>query len=182
MRKRMESVDDLIEEAKLRTVWWALCIFAVSYFLTHTSKSMWTNVPMSILILAFLRYLSFKVEFRWREHPVRKQTHLSQASKRQLSANDHRLSTVPPVSRWRRKVGSPSVEAAFESFIEKILRDFVLDLWYSDITPDREAPELIRGLVLHALGELSGRVKEMNLVDMLTRDMVDLIGNHLDIF
>ncbi|PWZ28169.1 Sorting nexin-13 [Zea mays] len=197
MRKRMESVDDLIEEAKLRTVWWALCIFAVSYFLTlacvhakihiilfqiDTSKSMWTNVPMSILILAFLRYLSFKVEFRWREHPVRKQTHLSQASKRQLSANDHRLSTVPPVSRWRRKVGSPSVEAAFESFIEKILRDFVLDLWYSDITPDREAPELIRGLVLHALGELSGRVKEMNLVDMLTRDMVDLIGNHLDIF
>ncbi|KXG27792.1 hypothetical protein SORBI_3005G045300 [Sorghum bicolor] len=143
---------------------------------------MWTNVPMSILILAFLRYLSFKVEFRWREQPVRKQTYLSQASKRQLSANDHRLSTVPPVSRWRRKVGSPSVEAAFESFIENILRDFVLDLWYSDITPDREAPELIRGLVLHALGEVSSRVKEMNLVDMLTRDMADLIGNHLDIF
>ncbi|CAO2147748.1 unnamed protein product [Urochloa humidicola] len=182
MRKRMESVDDLIEEVKLRTVWWALCIFAISYFLTHTSKSMWTNVPMSILILAFLRYLSFKVEFRWREQPARKQTYLSQASKRQLSTNDHRLSTVPPVSRWRRKVGSPSVEAAFESFTENILRDFVLDLWYSDITPDREAPELIRGLILHALGELSGRVKEMNLVDLLTRDMVDLIGNHLDIF
>ncbi|WVZ54324.1 hypothetical protein U9M48_005139 [Paspalum notatum var. saurae] len=182
MRKRMESVDDLIEEAKLRTVWWALCVFAITYFLTHTSKSMWTNVPMSILILAFLRYLSFKVEFRWREQPVRKQTYLSQASKRQLSANDHRLSTVPPVSRWRRKVGSPSVEAAFESFVENILRDFVLDLWYSDITPDREAPELIRGLVLHALGELSGRVKEMNLVDLLTRDMVDLIGSHLDVF
>ncbi|AQK71405.1 Serine/threonine-protein kinase CTR1 [Zea mays] len=35
MRKRMESDDDLIEEAKLRTVWWALCIFAVSYFLTR---------------------------------------------------------------------------------------------------------------------------------------------------
>ncbi|KAL6870924.1 hypothetical protein ACP4OV_014772 [Aristida adscensionis] len=182
MRRRMESVDDLIEEAKVRTVWWALGIFAISYFLTHTSKSMWTNVPMAILILAFLRYLSFKVEFCWREQPVRKQTYLSQVSKRQLSANDHRLSTVPPVSRWRRKVGSPPVEAAFESFIENILRDFVVDLWYSDITSDREAPELIRGLILHALGELSGRVKEMNLVDLLTRDMVDLIGNHLDIF
>jgi sorting nexin-13 len=175
-------VDDLIEEAKLRTVGWALCVFAISYFLTHTSKSMWTNVPMSILILAFLRYLSFKVEFRWREQPARKHTYLSQVSKKQLSANDHRLSTVPPVSRWRRKVGSPSVEAAFESFTDNILRDFVLDLWYSDITPDREAPELIRGLILHALGEVSGRVKEMNLVDLLTRDMVDLIGDHLDIF
>jgi len=29
----MESVNDLIQEAKLRTLWWALCIFAVSYFL-----------------------------------------------------------------------------------------------------------------------------------------------------
>uniref|UniRef100_A0A0E0IYI2 PXA domain-containing protein n=1 Tax=Oryza nivara TaxID=4536 RepID=A0A0E0IYI2_ORYNI len=182
MRRAMVGVDDLIEEAKVRTVWWALCIFAISYFLTHTSKSMWTNVPMSILILAFLRYLSFKVEFHWRGQPVQKQTHLSQLSKRQLSAHDHRLSTVAPVSRWRRKVGSPSVEAAFESFIENILRDFVVDLWYSSITPDREAPELIRGLILHALGEISGRVKEMNLVDLLTRDMADLIGHHLDIF
>ncbi|PNT64147.1 hypothetical protein BRADI_4g25047v3 [Brachypodium distachyon] len=182
MRRAMRSVDDLIEEAKVRTVWWALCVFAISYFITHTSKSMWTNVPMSILILAFLRYLSFKVEFRWRSQPVPKQTYLSQASKRQLSANDHRLSTVPPVSRWRRKVGSPSVEAAFESFIDNILRDFVMDLFYSDITPDREAPELIRGLILHALGEVSGRVKEMNLVDFLTSDMADLIGKHVDIF
>uniref|UniRef100_A0ACD5X875 Uncharacterized protein n=1 Tax=Avena sativa TaxID=4498 RepID=A0ACD5X875_AVESA len=182
MRKAMGSVDDLIEEAKVRTVCWALCIFAISYFMTHTSKSMWTNVPMSILILAFLRYISFKVEFRWRSQPVPKQTYLSQASKRQLSANDHRLSNVPPVSRWRRKVGSPSVEAAFESFIDNILRDFVMDLWYSSITPDREAPELIRGLILHALGEVSGRAKEMNLVDLLTRDMADLVGKHVDIF
>ncbi|KAM0887320.1 hypothetical protein ACQ4PT_029131 [Festuca glaucescens] len=182
MRRAMGSVDDLIEEAKVRTVCWALCIFAISYFMTHTSKSMWTNVPMSILILAFLRYISFKVEFRWRSQPVPKQTYLSQASKRQLSANDHRLSNVPLVSRWRRKVGSPSVEAAFESFIDNILRDFVTDLWYSSITPDREAPELIRGLILHALGEVSGRAKEMNLVDLLTRDMADLVGKHVDIF
>lgn len=182
MRKAMGSVDDLIEEAKVRTVAWALGIFAISYFLTHTSKSMWTNVPMSILILAFLRYVSFKVEFRWRSQPVPKQTYLSQASKRQLSANDHRISTVPPVSRWRRKVDSPAVEAAFESFIDNVLRDFVMDLWYSSITPDREAPELIRGLILHALGEVSGRAKEMNLVDLLTRDMSDLIGKHVDIF
>lgn len=182
MRKAMGSVDDLIEEAKVRTVAWALGIFAISYFLTHTSKSMWTNVPMSILILAFLRYVSFKVEFRWRSQPVPKQTYLSQASKRQLSANDHRISTLPPVSRWRRKVDSPAVEAAFESFIDNVLRDFVMDLWYSSITPDREAPELIRGLILHALGEVSGRAKEMNLVDLLTRDMSDLIGKHVDIF
>jgi hypothetical protein len=35
MRKRMESVDDLVEEAKTRAVWWALSIFAVAYFITR---------------------------------------------------------------------------------------------------------------------------------------------------
>lgn len=34
-RWAMESVNDLIQEAKLRTLWWALCIFVVSYFLTR---------------------------------------------------------------------------------------------------------------------------------------------------
>lgn len=33
--KPMETLYDLIEEAKLRTLWWALCIFTVSYFLTR---------------------------------------------------------------------------------------------------------------------------------------------------
>lgn len=33
--KPMETVFDLIEEAKIRTVWWALCIFAMTYFLTR---------------------------------------------------------------------------------------------------------------------------------------------------
>lgn len=54
-------------------------------------------------------------------------------------------------------------------FIDKILKDFVVDLWYSDITPDREAPELIRAVIMDVLGEISGRVKEINLVDLLTR-------------
>lgn len=33
--KAMETVQDLIEEFKLRTVYWVLCIFSVSYFLTR---------------------------------------------------------------------------------------------------------------------------------------------------
>jgi hypothetical protein len=34
MKKPMESVNDLIHEVNLRTLWWAISIFAVSYFLT----------------------------------------------------------------------------------------------------------------------------------------------------
>ncbi|XP_010912391.1 uncharacterized protein [Elaeis guineensis] len=180
--RTMETLQDLIEEAKVRTVCWAICVFAITYFLSHTSKSMWTNIPISILILSVFRFLSYEVELRWRVRPAHKQTFLSHLEKKQLSLDDFRLSTVPPTSRWRRKIDSPTVEAAMEEFINKILQDFVVDLWYSSITPDKEAPELIRTIILDALGEVSRRVKQINLLELLTREMVDLIGNQLDLY
>ncbi|XAR72864.1 hypothetical protein NMG60_11019645 [Bertholletia excelsa] len=180
--KAIETLQDLIEEAKLRTVYWALCVFAMTYFLTNTSKSMWMNIPISILFVSALRVLFNEVEFRWKERKVHRQTYLSHLEKKQLSADDSRLSTVPPPPKWKRKIDSPIVEAAMEEFINKLLHDFVTDLWYSDITPDREAPELMRAVIMDILGEISARVKEINLVDLLTRDVVDLVGDHLDLF
>lgn len=180
--KRINTLYDLIEEAKVRTVCWAICVFAISYFLSHTSKSMWTNIPISIIILSAFRYLSYEVELRWRTQPIVRQTYLSHLEKKQLSVNDYRLSTMPTTLKWKRKIDSPPVESAIDDFINKILQDFVVDLWYSSITPDKEAPELIRMIILDALGEISGRIKEINLVDLLTRDMVDLIGNHLELY
>lgn len=143
---------------------------------------MWTNIPISIIILSAFRYLSYEVELRWRTQPIVRQTYLSHLEKKQLSVNDYRLSTMPTTLKWKRKIDSPPVESAIDDFINKILQDFVVDLWYSSITPDKEAPELIRMIILDALGEISGRIKEINLVDLLTRDMVDLIGNHLELY
>ncbi|KAK1317814.1 hypothetical protein QJS10_CPA05g01539 [Acorus calamus] len=180
--RAMETLRDLLEEAKVRTLYWALCIFGIAYFLSHTSNSMWANIPISILVLVALRFLSYEVELRWRVRPVYKPTYLSHLMKKQLSLNDPRLSTTPPVTRWKRKIGSPQVEAAMEDFINKLLQDFMVDLWYSSITPDKEAPEQIRALILDVLGEISGRVKEINLLDLLTSDMVELVGSHLDLF
>ncbi|KAK1417472.1 hypothetical protein QVD17_26599 [Tagetes erecta] len=180
--KSMETLKDLIEEIKLRTVWWALCIFAVSYFLAHTSKSMWMNVPIAILLVSGSRILLNEVEFRWKIKKSQPQTYLSHLEKKQLSVNDSRLSTLPPPPKWKRKVDSPVVEAAMEDFVNKLLQDFVADLWYTDITPDKEGPELIRAIVMDALAEISARVKNINLVDLLTRDVVDLVGVHLELF
>ncbi|KAM0012899.1 putative Phox-associated domain, sorting nexin, PX domain superfamily [Helianthus debilis subsp. tardiflorus] len=180
--KAMETLQDLIEEAKLRTVWWALCIFAVSYFLAHTSKSMWMNVPIAILLVCGSRILLNEVEFRWKVKKTEPLTYLSRLEKKQLSVNDSRLSTLPPPPKWKRKIESPIVEAAMEDFINKLLQDFVVDLWYSDITPDKEFPELIRGIIMDVLAEISARVKNINLVDLLTRDVIDLVGVHLELF
>uniref|UniRef100_A0A7C9AAM3 PX domain-containing protein n=1 Tax=Opuntia streptacantha TaxID=393608 RepID=A0A7C9AAM3_OPUST len=178
----METIHDLIEEAKIRLVWWAICIFAITYFLAHTSKSMWMNVPIAVLIAVLLRILTNEVDFRWKVPSSSKQTYLSYLERKQLPLNDYRLSSPRPQSKWKRKFDSPMIEAAVEDFIDKIIQDFVTDLWYSDITPDKETPELMHTIILDALGEVAGRVKEVNLVDLLTRDLVDLIGEHLELF
>ncbi|WJX10454.1 hypothetical protein P8452_01175 [Trifolium repens] len=178
----MDTIFDLIEEAKLRFLWWSLCIFAISYFLTHTSKSMWMNIPMSILFCAGLRILVNKVEFRWKVPPPKLQTYLSHLEKKQLLIDDERLSTSPSPPKWKKKIDSPAIEAALNDFIDLILKDFVVNMWYADITSDGEFPEQIRDLIMDALAEVSVRVKEINIVDLLTSDIVDLISDHIDLF
>lgn len=131
---------------------------------------MWMNLPIAILLVSVVRMLLNELDFHWKvKKPVRPKTYLSHLEKKQLSVNDSRLSTSLPPPKWKRKIGSPIVEDAMKDFIDKILKDFVIDLWYSDITPDTEAPEQIRAIIMDALGEVSGRVKEINLVDLLTR-------------
>ncbi|KAI4298410.1 hypothetical protein L6164_031975 [Bauhinia variegata] len=180
--KPVITIYDLIEEAKIRTVWWALFIFSIAYFLTHTSKSMWMNIPMSILFASALRFLVNNVEFHWKVQAPRSETYLSHLEKKQLSPNDSRVSTTLNPAKWNRKIDSPIVENALDDFMDKLLKDFVVDLWYSEITPDREAPELIREIIMDALGEISTRVKEINIVDLFTRDIIDLVGDHFELF
>ncbi|CAK8571207.1 unnamed protein product [Lathyrus sativus] len=178
----MDTIFDLIEEAKLRFLWWSLCIFAISYFLTHTSKSMWMNLPMSILFFAGLRILVNKVEFRWKVQSPKLQTYLSHLEKKQLPLDNERISTSLPPPKWKKKIDSPAVEAALNDFIDLILKDFVINMWYADITSDGEFPEQIRDLIMDAIAEITVRVKEINIVDLLTSDIVDLISDHIDLF
>ncbi|KAJ8644598.1 hypothetical protein MRB53_006346 [Persea americana] len=131
--KAMETLQDLIEEAKVRTLWWAICIFGIAYFLSHKK--------MSISYALCVTPSTHEVEFRWKVRPVRRPTYLSQLQKKQLSLDDPRISPLPTAPRWRRKTDSPLVEAAVDDFINKILQDFLVDLWYSAITPDKEAPD-----------------------------------------
>lgn len=149
-----------------------LMFFIVNY--TDTSKSMWMNIPMSILFVIGLRILLNNVEFRWKVHPPRSQTYLSHFEKKQLSLDDACLSSSPRPPKWKKKIDSPVVEAALNDFIDLILNDFVINMWYADITPDVEFPEHIRDLIMDALAEVSVRVREINLVDLLTRYMVFL--------
>ncbi|KAL0717161.1 hypothetical protein Bca4012_066483 [Brassica carinata] len=180
----MKGIDDLIEEVKGRPVWWALCIFFLTYFLTHASNSMWMNLPMAVLILCGLRFFLNQNEFRRNAVPATIQSHLNYSGRRQLSLNDARLSTTQPRSRRKKKkkkINSPVVEDAINDFVDKIVENYVKNLWYSSITPDKDFLELIRGVIMNAVGEISVRVKEINIVCLLS-DIVDLIGDHLESF
>ncbi|GMI78801.1 SORTING NEXIN 4 [Hibiscus trionum] len=180
--KTMQAIQDLIDIAKVRSLWLAMVIFIVTYFLSHTSKSMWMNLPIAVIIVSTFRIVANEVEFKWKVKSAHPQTYLSHLEKKLLSVNDSRLSSSPPPPKWKQKIDSPTVEAALNEFIDKILRDFVINMWYSEITPDRDVPELVRAVILDAVAEISGRVKEINLVDLLTRDIIDLIGDHLDLY
>jgi sorting nexin-13 len=61
------------------------------------------------------------------------------------------------------------------------VQEFVTDLWYSSITPDQEVLEQIYLMINDVIGEISQRVRHINLIGLLTRDMVDLIGSHLEL-
>ena len=116
-----------------------------------------------------LRILLNEIDFHWKVRNIQQKTYLSHLEKKQLSVNDSQLPALPTPPKRKKKIDSPIIEAAMEEFIDKLLQDFVVDLWYSEITPDKEAPELIRAVVMDVLADVSGRVKEINLVELLTR-------------
>lgn len=130
---------------------------------------MWMNVPVAIALISGVHILLNEVQFRWKIKKPNNQSYLSHLEKKQLSINDSRLTTLPPPPKWKRKIDSPLVESAMEDFVNKILQEFVIDMWYSDITPDKEAPQLIHAIIMDVFGEISTRVKDINLVDLLTR-------------
>ncbi|XWS18995.1 hypothetical protein CRYUN_Cryun32bG0092800 [Craigia yunnanensis] len=85
-------------------------------------------------------------------------------------------------SDWRRKVNSPVVEDAIDHFTRHLISEWMTDLWYSRLTPDREGPEELVWIMNGVLGEFSDRMRNINLIDLLTRDLINLICSHLELF
>ena len=135
---------------------------------------MWVNIPVSVLLFSALYILFDNVEFHWKVQRPRPQPYLSHLDKNQLSLNDARLSTKLPPPTWKSEIGSPVVEAALNDFVDKLVQDFVIDLVCTGISPDKEFPDQVHSLIMDALGDISRRVKEINLVDLLTRCPVSL--------
>ncbi|XP_025806448.1 uncharacterized protein LOC112885000 [Panicum hallii] len=180
---RAQTLRDLAEEGKKRAVLLLVFAFGLAFLMSLTSSSVWFNLPFATALIILFRYISLDYDLRRKSttsidqdisRPLVK-TKSTELKKVLLTEKDRK-------SDWRSKVNSPPVEAAFEQFSRHLVTEWVTDLWYSRVTPDKEGPEELIAVVNTVLGEISVRARNVDLISLLTRDLVDLICNSLECY
>ncbi|PIM98947.1 Intermediate filament-like protein [Handroanthus impetiginosus] len=174
------SVKDLVEEAKKRIVFLAVSVVGLSYLMSLTSPSVLVNLPAALFLIIILRYLSLDFDMR-RKAATYKGKPTSTNSSSKIKPFEHMRVTAER-SDWKQKVNSPTVEDAIDQFTRHIVSEWVTDLWYSRITPDRQGPEELVLIMNGVLGEISSRMRSVNLIDLLTRDVINLVCRQLELF
>ncbi|KAL6610700.1 hypothetical protein ACP70R_040669 [Stipagrostis hirtigluma subsp. patula] len=181
--RRAQTLRDLAEEGKKRAVLLLVFAFGLAFLMSLTSSSVWINLPVATALIVLFRYVSLDYDLR------RKST----------STTDHDVSIplvktksseskkIPPTQKdgksdWRSKVNSPPVEDALEQFTRHLVTEWVTDLWYSRVTPDKQGPEELINVVNSVIGEISVRARNVNLITLLTRDLIDLICKNLELY
>uniref|UniRef100_A0A7N0RH95 Uncharacterized protein n=1 Tax=Kalanchoe fedtschenkoi TaxID=63787 RepID=A0A7N0RH95_KALFE len=177
--QKLVTVKDLIEEGKKRSVFLAICVVGLSYIMSLTSSSVLVNLPAALLLVIILRYFSLDFEMRRKAIIY---TSCKTSKNAESSSKPSVTNKTMDMSEWKRKVNSPPVEKALDQFTQHLVSEWVTNLWYSRITPDKEGPEELVHLINGVLGEISFRMKNVNLVDLLTRDIINLICSHLKVF
>ncbi|KAI7736435.1 hypothetical protein M8C21_016108 [Ambrosia artemisiifolia] len=178
--RQQVTVGDLVDEAKKRIVFLSMCVVGLSYLMSLTSTSVLINLPAALLVIVALRYFTLDYENRRKA-----------ASYTKIQSSDNVFSQKKPFSEpkslsgksdWRRNVNSPVVEDAIDQFTKHIVSEWVTDLWYSKITPDKQGPDELVLIINSVLGEFSSRMRNINLIDLLTRDIITLFCTHLELF
>jgi sorting nexin-13 len=145
-----------------------------------TSSSVLVNLTPAVLLIILFRYYTLDSEM--------KRKAAAYTNKPSSSLNAPTLNKTPelpkaaPRSDWRSKVNSQVVEDAIDHFTRHLISEWVLDLWYSRITPDKQGPEELVFIINDVLGELSRRFRNVNLIDLLTRDLIDIICRRVELF
>ncbi|KAL9387793.1 hypothetical protein Peur_020917 [Populus x canadensis] len=179
--QRQVIVRDIVEEAKKRIVMLVICVVGLSYLMSLTSASVWVNLPAAASLIILLRYFSLDYEMR-KKAAVYNNKPASTTSSTLSQNKSLEFTRVVEKSDWRRKVNSPVVEDAIDHFTRRLVSEWVTDLWYSRLTPDKEGPEELVQIMNGVLGEFSSRMRNVNLIDLLTRDFINLICTHLELF
>ncbi|XP_022150449.1 uncharacterized protein LOC111018592 isoform X2 [Momordica charantia] len=173
------TVRDLLEEAKKRVLFLVVSIVGLSYLMSLTSSSVWVNLPAAAFMIILIRYFALDFEMR------RKAASYIGRPLPENGISHKKPLECPKVvkkSDWRKKVNSRVAEDAIDHFTRHLISEWVTDLWYSRLTPDKEGPEELINIVNGVLGEIAGRFRNINLIDLLMRDLINLICTHLEHF
>ncbi len=57
---------------------------------------------------------------------------------------------------------------------------WVYDAWYRHMTPDREFPAEVRGLLNHMFGELAGRARAVDWRQVMLEQLPDLLTHNIE--
>lgn len=129
------------------------------------------NLPAAASLIILLRYLSLDFEMRRKAAAYDSKPSSSNIVSQNKTPEGRE---VVHRSNWRRKVKSPAVEDAIDKFTRHLVSEWVTDLWYSRLTPDKEGPEELVQIINGVFGEISGRVRNINLINLLTRFILSL--------
>ncbi|KAL6994747.1 hypothetical protein U1Q18_044888 [Sarracenia purpurea var. burkii] len=151
-----------------------ICLVAV------TSSSVWVNLPVAAFLIIILRY--FSLDFEMRRKAAVYNNKLTSANIYSQKKPLEGPKAISEKSNWRKKVNSPIVEDAIDHFTRHLVSEWVTDLWYSRITPDKQGPEELVQIINGVLAEISSRMRNVNLIDLLTRDIIKLLSTHLELF
>lgn len=176
---RRVTFRDLVEEAKKRVVILAICVVGLSYLMSVTSSSVLINLPVAASLVILLRYFSLDFEMRRKAAAYNSKPASTNTLTPKKPPEGPKVSGRPD---WRRKINSPAVEDAIDHFSRHLISEWVTDLWYAKLTPDRQGPEELVLIINGVLGEFSDRLRNINLIDLLTRDLINLICAHLEHF
>ncbi|KAK9677114.1 hypothetical protein RND81_11G122300 [Saponaria officinalis] len=179
-QRQLVTARDLVDEAKKRIVILSICVVGLSYLMSLTSTSVWVNLPAAAFLVILVRYFSLDFEMKRKAAAYN-----SRSNTGDVPIQEKPIDVPKPAikkDQWRKKVKSPVVENAIDQFTRHIVSEWVTDLWYSKLTPDRDGPEELVQIINGVLGEISYRMRHINLIDLLARDVLHLICKHLELF
>ncbi|KAK9807024.1 hypothetical protein WJX72_010915 [[Myrmecia] bisecta] len=167
--------------AKLSLLAWIL-----AWALTKTSAYIWLNLPIAILLIGGLRWVLVQLDIRTRKAAATAKDTAKKQQQQLLEEHSpapHRTqSSAKPDNRWREQVSAPVVEHAWETLCGSILQEFVYDMWYAVLTPDREFPKEIRRILNSAFGEMAARGRKVDLRRMLVGDISELVMEQIELY
>ncbi|GAA0144451.1 hypothetical protein LIER_04894 [Lithospermum erythrorhizon] len=176
--KQAVMAKDLVEEAKKRIVLLVVCVVGLSYLMSLTSSSVLVNLPAAALLIIITRYFSLDLEMRRKAATYKGKSYTANDATQRKPLDRSQAKN----NNWRQKVNSPVVESAMDQFTRHIVSEWVTDLWYSRVTPDKQGPEALVQIINGVLAEISCRMKNINLINLLISDVVGVVCVNLELF